>query len=240
MGGHQSAVAASEVWLTPPDILAALGQFDLDPCAAPDPRPWPTAANHYAQPRQDGLVLPWYGRVWLNPPYGRAMTPWLKKLAQHAKGTALIFARTETDAFFNYVWDEADALMFLRGRLHFHLPDGTRAKMNGGAPSVLIAYGAEDAERLIESNLDGHIVANKRPVMIHLSITRNEPVPAWKTIVVETIREMGGEAGLQELYKALETHPKAKANPHFRAKIRQTIARAGLERVDEGRYALTP
>lgn len=28
----------SDIWLTPPHILDALGPFDLDPCA-PDPRP---------------------------------------------------------------------------------------------------------------------------------------------------------------------------------------------------------
>ena len=33
----------SEVWITPPWILRALGPFDLDPCAA-DQQPWPTAA----------------------------------------------------------------------------------------------------------------------------------------------------------------------------------------------------
>lgn len=34
MGSHQSAVNKSDVWLTPPHILRALGEFDLDPCAA--------------------------------------------------------------------------------------------------------------------------------------------------------------------------------------------------------------
>lgn len=28
----------SDIWLTPPEIVGALGHFDLDPCAAPDPR----------------------------------------------------------------------------------------------------------------------------------------------------------------------------------------------------------
>jgi len=61
---------AFDTWLTPPAILAELGTFDLDPCAAPSPRPWATATRHIESP-DDGLVLPWEGRVWLNPPYGR-------------------------------------------------------------------------------------------------------------------------------------------------------------------------
>lgn len=49
-------------WLTPPEIIKALGTFDLDPCS-PIHRPWPTATNHYTV-ENDGFNLPWYGRVW--------------------------------------------------------------------------------------------------------------------------------------------------------------------------------
>jgi hypothetical protein len=73
-------------------------------------------------------------------------------------GTALIFARTETDMFFRYVWEQATALLFLRGRIHFHHPDGVRAKANSGGPSVLIAYGETDAEKLAESGIVGQFV----------------------------------------------------------------------------------
>ena len=54
-------------WLTPPELLAKLGQFDLDPCA-PINRPWPTATQHYTI-EDDGLKQPWFGRCWVNPPY---------------------------------------------------------------------------------------------------------------------------------------------------------------------------
>jgi len=43
IGSHQSAAMMKDEWLTPPDIIKALGPFDLDPCA-PIVRPWPTAA----------------------------------------------------------------------------------------------------------------------------------------------------------------------------------------------------
>ena len=66
---HERAPVArqSDGGVTPPDILTALGPFALDPCAAPDPRPWDTATVHYTLP-QNGLALPWTGRVFLNPP----------------------------------------------------------------------------------------------------------------------------------------------------------------------------
>lgn len=63
LSGHQSARMKNDEWLTPPEILSALGTFDLDPCS-PVNRPWPTAAQHYTE-RDNGLALPWHGRVLL-------------------------------------------------------------------------------------------------------------------------------------------------------------------------------
>lgn len=157
MSSHQSPRMGTDEWLTPPDILAALGPFDLDPCA-PAVRPWDTAANHYAKP-QDGLTLPWTGRVWLNPPFGQRAALWLAKLAAHGNGIALVPARTETRMFFAHVWAKADRVLFLRGRPHFHYVDGSRAAANSGAPIALIAYGARNAEVLDDSGLGACYIA---------------------------------------------------------------------------------
>jgi len=145
-----------EEWLTPPDLIRQLGPFDLDPCA-PVNRPWDTAAKHYTV-LDDGLLNPWHGRVWLNPPYGPETGKWLAKMAHHGNGVALVFARTETAAFHEHVWPRASALLFLRGRLTFHHVDGTPGPCSAGAPSVLIAYGGGDAERLRElQNLGAYV-----------------------------------------------------------------------------------
>lgn len=154
MGGHQSARMGTDTWLTPPHILDALGAFDLDPCAAPEPRPWPTAEFHYTLPT-DGLAEAWFGRVWLNPPYSREAVKWLRKLVDHGTGTALVFARTETSWFIETVWRQASAILFLHGRLHFHHADGTRAPANAGAPSCLVAYSQDDAGVLATCGLEG-------------------------------------------------------------------------------------
>lgn len=159
MGSHQSHDADTHTWLTPPHIIEALGPFDLDPCAAPEPRPWPTARTHWN--RQDNsLNRDWFGRVWLNPPYGNYVGHWMKRLAEHGCGTALIFARTETRVFFETVWERATAVRFFRGRLNFYRPDGTHPpdSKNAGAPSVLVAYGEADAERLRDCELPGQFL----------------------------------------------------------------------------------
>ncbi len=158
IGSHQSARAGTVTWLTPPEIIHALGPFDLDPCAAPEPRPWPSARRHIVLP-DDGLAANWDGLVWCNPPYGRETWAWLEKLAKHPDGgIALIFARTETAGFVSEVWEKASAVMFLHGRLHFHTADGTRADANSGAPSALVAYGEEAVRRLEQSGLSGTLV----------------------------------------------------------------------------------
>lgn len=158
MGGHQSANMGNDEWLTPPELLQNLGEFDLDPCSPGSRRPWDTAATHYSLEDGDGLLKEWSGRVWLNPPYGKEAATWLNKLAQHGNGIALIFARTETEMFFSHVWDKADALLFLRGRLYFHHVDGTKAAANAGAPSVLVAYGQNNVEMLQNVSHLGRLV----------------------------------------------------------------------------------
>ena len=74
-----------KTWLTPPEIIDALGLFDLDPCCPPT-MPWRTAAQMVHWPN-DGLKVDWTGkRVWLNPPYGRDAVPFLRKMAEEQDG----------------------------------------------------------------------------------------------------------------------------------------------------------
>lgn len=165
ISGVHSGRAVTHDWITPREIIEALGgaeSFDLDPCQSPT-QPWPCARRGIVQP-QDGLAADWGvgTRVYVNPPYSIHAAAWLSKLARHAaaggSGTALIFARTETAMFFDAVWGVADAILFLEGRLHFHYPDGRRAEANAGGPSCLIAYGERDAQFLACSGLPGALV----------------------------------------------------------------------------------
>lgn len=149
----------TDIWLTPPTLIKKLGEFDLDPCC-PNDLPWSTAKEYYSLDRgQDGLVLDWKGRVWLNPPYSN----WVKfmdKLKRHGNVIALLFARTETKGFFDHVWNDADSIMFLKRRVKFVKKDlsGTGSST---APSVLIAYGKNNTQSLFDSELEGKLVRLK-------------------------------------------------------------------------------
>lgn len=141
----------------PPSILKQLGEFDLDPCAA-DPRPWDTAKVHYTE-QHNGLIMPWFGRVWLNPPYGRGIGKWLERMADHAEadgtGIALIFARTDTKAWQQHVFPHAHGILWIGGRITFCRPSGLAGAHPAGAPSALVAYSAKDAEILAASEIHG-------------------------------------------------------------------------------------
>jgi hypothetical protein len=144
--------SATTTWLTPRHILDALGEFDLDPCCPPE-MPWRTAKRMIQQP-EDGLAAKWEGRVWMNPPYGRGITDWMRKLAGHGSGIALVFARTDTRWFQEWVFPYGDGILFLDKRVRFCLPDGTLSG-TPAAPSVLVGYGHRDADTLKKCGLKG-------------------------------------------------------------------------------------
>lgn len=139
-------------WYTPPHVFEALGLiFDLDPCAPPGGVPWIPAWNYYTA-AEDGMASPWWGRVWLNPPYGREAGGWVRKLADHGDGIALVFARTDV-AWWHDAVPRASAVCFVRGRLTFVAGAGQSAPGNSGGPSALVAYGADCAAALEQADL---------------------------------------------------------------------------------------
>lgn len=214
----------SDIWLTPENVVKAVGPFDLDPCAAPAPRPWATAKVHYDVTQgQDGLALPWDGMVWLNPPYSD-VEAWVRKLADHGHGVALTFARTSSEWFAKEVFDRAAGLYFLQPHLYFHTPDGRRASHNGGAPSVLTAYGEDALRRLASCKLDGRLV-----VMAPLILQREDGTPcgSWKEAVNAAMS--GRPLALRDIYRAAEGTRKVAAakarGENWQAQIRRTLQR---------------
>lgn len=144
-------------WLTPKYITDALGPFDLDPCTS-IVRPWKIADACYTK-EDNGLVQRWHGFVWCNPPYGRETETWMKRMAEHNNGIALIFARTETKTFFKHIWPKATAVFFIEKRVNFCNTEGVASKASSGAPSVLVAYGEEARQRLKNCTLRGKYVS---------------------------------------------------------------------------------
>jgi hypothetical protein len=144
------AVASSSTspeWYTPAEVLGAvtevLGDIDLDPCSNSHEQPNVPATHLYT--RADyGLLQPWAGRVYLNPPYGEAVRQWVDRLVQEvaaghvSEGILLVKAATDTE-WFDTLWDHATRLCFWHGRLTFSGPEA--AGDCAPFPSVLAYFG---------------------------------------------------------------------------------------------------
>lgn len=134
--------ARSDEWATPMEFFGPLqAEFDftLDACASK----WNAKNANFYDREHDGLSWPWIGeRVWMNPPYGKAVGIWLAKAHREiAHGcelvVALIPARTDTAWWHDHVEGKA-GIRFVRGRLQFVREDGTHGRCP--FPSAVVIY----------------------------------------------------------------------------------------------------
>jgi hypothetical protein len=143
---HAGNSSGSYGWQTPRGLLARLykvvGMFDVDPCSPTGgKRGAPVKARVRYTVEDDGLVLPWFGRVFVNPPYGRELPLWVAKAAREVQqGCAAVVvllmpARTDTAYWHTYIAGTA-WIFFLRGRLRFS--EGEQA---APFPSALVVWG---------------------------------------------------------------------------------------------------
>ncbi len=124
----------SPEWYTDPAFFGTLaekwGPFDLDPATDPRSPIWSLVPHHFTA-SENGLLQPWFGRVFLNPPYGRKIRAWIDKaIAELAAGRVvlvamLVPARPDT-AWWHTAKGAGGEPDFIRGRLRFYKPDGTR------------------------------------------------------------------------------------------------------------------
>lgn len=137
---HQSLNTGDTEWHTPPEYLGAartvLGGFDLDPASNPIAQETVQVGRFFTK-EQDGLAQPWFGRVWLNPPYAQpAITNFVSKLISEFKQghvtAAILLTHGFTDTkWFHAAFGECQAICFTRGRINFI--HATRGLVSGGS-----------------------------------------------------------------------------------------------------------
>src|ERR1700760_770728 len=96
----------TDEWETPPDffekVVEEFGSFDLDVCANESN----AKAKRFYTKEQDGLSKNWTGKVWMNPPYGREISKWMRKAYESslwgAMVVCLIPSRTDTAYWHDY------------------------------------------------------------------------------------------------------------------------------------------
>lgn len=130
--------SASGEWETPQALFDKLNEefhFTLDPAATYENR----KCSRYFSKKMDGLRLPWSGRVFLNPPYGREIGKWVEKACEASKSNAeyvvcLLPARTDTRWWHDWVM-RATEVRFIRGRVRF-----VGAKNAAPFPSCIVVF----------------------------------------------------------------------------------------------------
>ena len=132
-------------WYTPPEIVEAVrelfGIIDLDPCSNSHETPNVPALAHFTRD-DDGLSREWSGRVYLNPPYGKGIGPWIEKVREeHEAGrvtAAVVLVKAATDTRWFRVLSERYPRCEVAGRLKF-----SGCKAPAPFPSVLFYLGDE-------------------------------------------------------------------------------------------------
>lgn len=125
-------------WLVEPS-RKTMGGIYLDPCSCEEANKTVKADMFYDQ-KYNGLMRPWWGTVFLNPPYDDPGT-WLNKFFEHwrfdqiTQGIIIVNAATDTQ-WFQLLWDWP--ICFIRGRVQFTPGKGQQAK--GGMHPTAIAY----------------------------------------------------------------------------------------------------
>jgi phage N-6-adenine-methyltransferase len=132
----------TERWQTPPEIFDPLMEefnFDLDAAADYETK----RASRYLT---DALELDdWPGtRIWLNPPYGKKLAPFVRKAAREAeKGkivVALIPFRCRGAWWHESVVGKALEVRCIRKRPKFIRADGTKPKLTGTCDSCIVIW----------------------------------------------------------------------------------------------------
>ena len=135
--------SAKQDWETPWPFFRHMeekyGPFMLDVCATPAN----AKCKRFYTRKENGLLQPWFGKSWMNPPYGREIRAWVKKASEEVRKNAeqvvcLLPARTDTAWWHEYVERHAHHISFIRGRITF-----AGARHAAPFPSVLVIFKKE-------------------------------------------------------------------------------------------------
>jgi hypothetical protein len=146
-GQAQVSSDSNEYYTLAEHIEAArtvLGEIDLDPASHPSANGIVKAAQFFTAD-DDGLAQEWHGRVWLNPPWGKAGPMFVEKLVgsyrrkEITAAVLLVNAHATDTAWFQPLWDYM--LCFSSPRIRYWQPDGGGKSPNSG--SVFVYLGSK-------------------------------------------------------------------------------------------------
>ena len=126
----------TDVWATPKKFFDELNKefnFTLDPCSNSEN----AKCSKFFTEKENGLIQNWDNEiVFMNPPYGREISKWVKKASEARGGlvVCLLPARTDTKYFHDYIYGKAE-IRFIKGRLKFG-----DSKNSAPFPSMVVIF----------------------------------------------------------------------------------------------------
>lgn len=170
-------------WYTPPRYIEAarrvMGSIDLDPASCEEANRTVKAACYYTE-EMNGLALPWYGNVWMNPPFnmpGKRMSQYswgLKGYEEYKSGRVsqiiTTMYSTGKNKWLHQIWELYGGLMNIPyKRAHFMKPGGDKIEL---LYSVFFAYLGPNEDLFIDEFFKFGTVARWIPPSYHLNRPR--------------------------------------------------------------------
>lgn len=131
---HGTQLTGRIEWYTPAKYIDSarrvMGSIDVDPASSVLAQEIVKAETFYTI-QTNGLVNPWRGNVWLNPPYAaKVIRPFVTKLIGCLKtgsiDQAIMLTHCNTDTrWYHDAWAECAAFCQTRGRVRFYDASGT-------------------------------------------------------------------------------------------------------------------
>lgn len=147
-GATRETINSSESveWYTPEAVIdrvvEVLETIDLDPCSNRGDPNIP-AAKHYTID-DDGLIRPWLGKVYMNPPFGKPIAEWVDRLiAEHEAGNVTeaiaMLPDSTSAAWFQPLW--RFLICFASPRITFVDGSGQRDNPSNTHGSAIVYLG---------------------------------------------------------------------------------------------------
>lgn len=134
-------------WYTPPKVIErvreVMGSIDVDP-ASNDIAQETVQATNYHTIEDSGLLYPWVGKVWCNPPYEQALLKkFIAKFNEEIDSGNITEGIMLTNSGTDTLWNQELSIHFQAytiGRISFIQPDGTE-KGKGSRGQVFTYFG---------------------------------------------------------------------------------------------------
>jgi hypothetical protein len=157
-------------WFTPPEYVQSvrmvLGRIDLDPASCDKANRNVRADRIYTE-EDNGLMHPWYGRVFCNPPYGKTqqgkasnLEAFTRKLIEeywlrHVTEAILLIPANTATSWFDLLWEFS--ICFPKSRIRFLQADG-RPGDGVSFGTCFVYFGSNEADFSRVFSKYGHVV----------------------------------------------------------------------------------